>query len=427
MADRAPLVDPEKGVDAPEALLAAALISSGNFNPGAYRITTDDLGCWESVWDFCLDYQRTAGAAPPWELVSANYPDFTPLRTVDPTWAAKQVKQGAASRNLRRGINVALLALNKDNDIETAYSAIAQVRQPELAPGTTMINAFDDVMASAYRDVVHVPTPYARLNEVTAGGIGQGELWYYMARPEQGKSIMATLQAATATKEGFRVGYISLEMPYRQVIRRYLRILAGKDATLRAKVASLDPEDVRDVQRVLSQNFDGEFWVVDPNTNGGTVSVNQVASYLPDVDLLIIDHVGLLTNPEGKSNTEEMRVVGGVSNILRQHVIASDTAVLALNHINREGDNDRSMAPPKLKFAAESDHVGRDADVAITAKRLSKTVMVAQTAKLREGAQLRWWHRFDVAGNNYAAITAEQARSLKLDEDNEQDAQMGSD
>ena len=201
--------DSDDGPQGPEGLFISALLASGEFIPAKYHIDDEDVAAWTGLWTFCREYQSTAGVSPPAHLVKARFPDFHLTPKVDPTWAAFNLSQEAASRRLRFSIADTLKLLGQD-DVPGAYAKIEALRRPR-----SLFKEPDDpfdhsVMASDF-DITRIEVPYPSLGRAT-GGIGPGEYWLFAARLGHGKTWVLTKFTALAAMTGYHVGYASLEM-----------------------------------------------------------------------------------------------------------------------------------------------------------------------------------------------------------------------
>lgn len=406
--------DEDESSTAPEALLISAFLEEGLFQPEKYHVSTDDIEAWKKLWNFCIDYQTVSGTAPPVSLVKKQFPDFEVHPNVSTTWAALKVRDAGSSRAMRHQIRETLSALNNE-DLETAYTALAEVQRPRSFRKEP-ISVFDHTTVAMEFDVAKIEVPYASLGRAT-GGIGPGELWYLAARLGAGKTWFLLKYASRAAKAGYRVGIHSLEMPAQQMARRSHQLLCEGNATLLAQLRSEDIMDYKEALDIIASSTPGSIEVLDPS-HGRINTTAAVAESCHDYDLVIVDHVGLLVSDAGHRAIDDWRSMALISNTLREITLATSTPVLGAAQTNRESERAGTVAPPKASQLAQSDSLGQDADVVLTMKRLSERTMVHSAEKVRHGPNLRWYTRFDPDKNKFEEISSEQQKEIALiDED----------
>lgn len=413
---RASIDDDDNAPEAPEAMLISAYLTTGAFTPHRNSVTDDDIVAWKPLWELCTDYQEKAGKAPPLSLVKTKFPEFRVLPDLDPAWAAQQVIDAAVSRDMRGGIHATLKALN-DADLKTAYTELEKVRRPR-GFRREPTDVFDHTVITDRFHIPRIEVPYPSLMKASEGGIAPGELWYIAARFAQGKSWEAVGYGACAAKAGYNVGILSCEMPAAQVGMRMLRRLAGRDHETHRMLSSED-----EVQRKLAADYlhgqtKGQIRIFDPS-HGRINTVAAVHDLCEEFDFVIIDHVGLMQDATNKRAVEDWRVMGGISNQLREVTLETDTAVLGVAQINREGAKTAQWSPPKADHLSQSDFLGMDADAIVTLKRPTDggRVLVHRTAKMREAPQVKWYTRFEPGRGQFAEITRELAYDLNMEDE----------
>lgn len=392
--------------DAPEALVISSLLDTGEFEPGRYRVTESDLSCWQPVWRFCADYQQRANEAPPVHLVLKKFPDFAYVQGVDPSWSASQLRKARTMRDLRKGMRTAAEAVRND-DLDSALSALAEVTTPTWS-------AKEPVSVLDYATIPtetgpKIPVPYRSLQRVT-GGIAQGDLWYYAGRPGTGKSWEMTHFAATAMLAGVTVRYISLEMPMAVIARRIQLHLVGRDRVMLEAIRGNDMVARRRVLDALDGTIDGKLTIVDPSF--GKATTEMVSAAASEVELVIVDHVGLLQHGGGRV-VDDWRAMASASNMLKEVALSTGCAVLGAAQLNRDAEGGaNATAPPKLSQLSQSDALGQDADVVVSLRQLSARVRNQGAIKVREGPTIAWKTRFDPYEMRFEEISDDAAQRL---------------
>lgn len=402
------------GADSPEALMISALLGQGQFTPDKLHVVEDDLQCWNKLWRFCAEYQEKSGEAPPVSLVKRKYPDFEYVPDVRPGWAAHQLLNASASRRLRGTMGEAL-ALLRDDDVAGAYDLLGAAHRPKSSRREP-VDLFDHKNIEQEFAISRIPVPWSTLDRTT-GGIGPGELWYFAARPGQGKTFSMCQFAATAALSGLKIEYLSLEMSASAIARRTARIMAYRDKPILKMLDSGDPLQVKKGIDALKEKCDGQLKVSDPSH--GKMNTSAVQQAQDHADLVIVDHVGLMHSSDGRRAIDDWRVMALISNTLKEACLASGVPVLAASQANRQAEN-HSWNPPKVSELSQGDALGQDGDVVITMKRPSNSVQVFSGEKIREGANKRWYCRFDVKNADFREISHETALDLAaIDGDDE--------
>lgn len=411
--------DQGEGPTSPEALLISALLSSGVFTPEKHHVSGDDIDGWGRLWAFCRDYQDKSGSAPPMSLVGTMFPEFTITPDVDVGWAAAKVRDASALRGLRRRSHQMLKAVGEE-DVEGAFAAFDGLSRPR-GHRKEPVDVFDHTVLAPDFVVSKVEVPFKTLQRASAGGIAPGEFWVLAARLATGKTHVGLEFMARAAIGGSRVAVASYEMPAKQVSARLIRKLAGKDRSLLAMLDS-DDELVRkkgiDATR---ERVDGSAVVYDPS-HGQINSTAFVRELCLDHDLVMLDHLGLMQNMEGKRAIDDWRVQAWISNVIREITLNTSGRVLALAQVNRQADASvNNLRTPKASELSQSDAIGQDADVVITMRRWCKRAMRYEAVKMREGPNVGWYSRFEPERNRFEEIERELADQLRVEDTSAED------
>lgn len=400
------------GPESPEALVISALLEEGEFDPRRWKIDDDDLACFQPLWRFCMDHQQRAGRAPSFDLVQRKFPEFELTPDVDIVWAATKLREASANRKLRQRMQNALALLAED-DLEGAYGALDGFLVP-VSQKRQAVDAFDHALQEEDFAVTKIDVPWPALGRVT-GGIGPGEFWVGAARPEQGKTRTATGgYVPEAMRSGFNVTYFSLEMPAYQIVQQVNRALAHRDKHLLAQLDSTSREERKEALDTLRERVPGSLGVFDPSH--GRCEPRDIRDALVDADLVVIDHLGLMTLG-GKASISDWRIAGEISNKVKEECLRSSNRVLGLSQINRNGDTTSPNRVPRLSELTGTDAIGQDADVVITMNRFSDSVMLYSSEKNRIGKHAMWYSRFQPDKADFAQITRSQAEQLEVEDE----------
>lgn len=406
MSNVVPLKPPstdDESAYTPEAMFISALLETGQWTPLTFSVTDEHLNTHEKVWRFCADFQARIGEAPSPEEVAGRFPDFRFIPGVNPTYAAKEVREAHEERLLKRGLQATIRRLN-----ELGVDQAKEELRPLLATGGKIradrpTGLFDPrIVADA--EIKHGwNVPYQKLMAVTQG-IGRGELWYVAARMTGGKTWLLCLFIDSLVRAGARVSMLSAEMPKRTVGHRIHCLLAPDKETriaLKSPIEKIRQEALEKIKSLYEhepQVFDKTDFPMD-------------TSVLPEVaggcDVMVIDYIGKLTH-QGKMAIEDYRIQAMISGVAQDTAAAHNIGVLAAAQINRAGDTG-GLRPPKLSDIADSDHIPRDGDVVVTFKRPCDTVWSMSAEKVREGPEPRWYAKFNPSAYDFKEISKEQA------------------
>ncbi|QMV48413.1 DNA primase/helicase [Bacillus phage phi18] len=206
------------------------------------------------------------------------------------------IEKGANSRDvdysvIEERIKEAVQVGEVMEDLGVSYFDRAKERMDEYAQGTDGVR--------------RVPTGMEGVDKTLGGGLGGGELGIVIAPPGRGKSIALTNIGAGAVLEGYSVAHYTMEMPERQVEKRYDNRLLQKDTQY-----LLDPENasrsfkaLQMLQKTAGSNRgkNGDLIIKKFPVNGCTI--NTIRSHLTKLrmernfvpDVIIIDYGDLIS------------------------------------------------------------------------------------------------------------------------------------
>ena len=400
-----------------ESKLISALINTHDVTlASVYGVTPEMFVTYQAEYRWLLNYPTVYESQPSPEAIEIKFPDFPySSSSKDVAFMCDEVKDKALHRGMVAAIKGAGDAL-RNGDTDEAYAYFSSVQHPTYSITRRMRNSLlDTSFLDTYDEKVdRISMPYRTLQEIT-GGIAAGEFWVVAARMGQGKSWTLADIAAHALLEDRKVVMFSLEMPERQVMNRMHTILARELGMSNVrhhdlKDRSFDPILYRRLLGLIKENVPGELYVVD--TSGGSISTAHIASMTKNADLVIVDHLGLMTSPMGRRAVEDWREMAVISNIMKEISQINKVPIIAAAQINREGDN-TGWKPPRLKHLSQSDAIGQDADVAITMKLRSKSVAAYSIEKNRDGeSQVIFHTRYLPNEGAFPEVSIEKARGF---------------
>ena len=194
------------------------------------------------------------------------------------------------------------------------------------------------------------------LDEITEG-LHRGQLVVMAARPGCGKSLFGLQVARSVIEEGFKCLYLPLEMTEYETLQRL--IVQAQVVFDSSEAKNPTPQQREDIRQYLEELESSSLFSM-------YCGLNQLASIEKKTKeeepfLLVVDQLTQV-EPSGKSKDirdQYMKVTAA----LKRLALSENVCILALHQLNRAGAERKR---PSLENLAESDSVGRDADVVLT-------------------------------------------------------------
>jgi len=141
-----------------------------------------------------------------------------------------------------------------------------------------------------------IPTGLSGMDKVLKGGLGDGELGVVIAPPNRGKSFALINIGSGAVMEGYNVVHYTLEMPEKQVARRYDNRLVKRDTDYMKE----NPDKTLIALQNIYKHHKGKLIIKKYKTN--ECSVDTIRSHLTRLkmekgftpDVIIVDYGDLL-------------------------------------------------------------------------------------------------------------------------------------
>ena len=244
-----------------------------------------------------------------------------------------------------------LLTLTARDEGRTSFQTYRQISDETF-------NETEDFLESGTRKATLV-TGIAPLDR-TLNGLGKGRMYVFAGRPGMGKSDLARAIGESVAKQGKAVGYVSLEMPRADIFERAMFARAGLDrysigplgATEEQKQRLRDARGVLDALRLA---------VLD----APALPVRAIRSHaqalkatMGGLDLLIVDHLGLVGDLPGKDAYNRITEISGRLMALAKIM---DIPVVTLVQLNRACDARPGDHRPRLSDLRDSGAIEQDA------------------------------------------------------------------
>jgi replicative DNA helicase len=211
------------------------------------------------------------------------------------------------------------------------------------------------------RVLTHLP-PFDRRTR----GIAPGEVFTIVARPQVGKSALASKIALDAARAGERVAFFSLEMPRHQALVRLCQQALGADDETVEKLAEGNWKTLTHTQAAALAPVKERILIVDRGKSG----IEHLDSSMMEVQailggpprLAIIDYLGLLCS--GAKNLALYQRVSEAAVDAKSFAKRHQVALILLSQAGRELDAKRAQgaAPLGIDAARDSGQVEEAAD-----------------------------------------------------------------
>lgn len=221
-----------------------------------------------------------------------------------------------------------------------------------------------------------LPTGFADLDRMLAGGLRAGQLVVVGGRPAAGKSLLLAGFARAAAARGARSLLHSLEMPRQEVWDRHTASVASVPLD-RIVSRRLTDDDWSRIGRTLPTISDVTVHV-DDRPSVTVADVTRTARGMRP-DLILIDYLQLLRPAKASGSRQED--VAGLSRALK--LLARDLRcpVVVAAQLNR-GQTQRADAAPRMSDLRESGAIEADADVVLLLHRDPGDETLGTTAQL---------------------------------------------
>lgn len=204
-------------------------------------------------------------------------------------------------------------------------------------------------------NITKIYTGLSSIDEIL-GGYSKGSLNVIGAETSIGKSTFALNIAYNNIKQKKTILYYSLEMTRQEILDRlfsnHTNIYLSKLQT-----ANLDEIESSKISSSLVFFENAKFFLNDTYSLSTTeLKINlKLFQKKENIDLLIIDHLGLITHREAKTQNER---VGNTTRDLKMIAKQFNIPILCLCQLNRDIDNKK----PTLRRLRDSGNIEQDAD-----------------------------------------------------------------
>lgn len=204
---------------------------------------------------------------------------------------------------------------------------------------------------------IGIKTGFLELDELLRGGFSNSHFYILGARPSVGKTALGINMALHASRNGSGVAFFSLEMSGADLVQRAISgevcvpsIRYHMGTTSRADIDLLESYDSSGIKLYLDQRS-----ATIDQLRDRCVSMKQ--DY--EVDLIIVDYLGLIGLPNVKNPYEKISFISGKLKGLAKEL---NLPLLVLAQLNRALEG-RDNKHPQLSDLRDSGSIEQDADV----------------------------------------------------------------
>lgn len=238
-------------------------------------------------------------------------------------------------------------------------------------------------------------------------GLNKSDLLLIAARPGMGKTSLALNIALSVAKESAKtVAFFSLEMSQEQLAMRLLsnESFVDNQKLLTGQLSEEDWTKIGIASSALSQTDIR----VDDNPSISVAEMNAKCRRLPNLGLVLIDYLQLMTSAgtgQTSNNANRVQVVSDISRALKIMAKELNVPVICLSQLSRANES-RTDKRPMLSDLRESGAIEQDADEVLFIYRddyyhpdtPEKNVAEVIVAKNRHGetgtVKLQWLPQF---------------------------------
>ncbi len=255
--------------------------------------------------------------------------------------------------------------------LDSAEQKIYEIRQGREVSGLKLIKdviegeTFDRLSKisnpDTRKDYIGIPTGISMLDRVITG-LNKSDLIILGARPGMGKTSFA-LNIATnvAVKANKTVCFFSLEMTRDQLAQR---VLSGEAAIKSEKMRTGDLSPEEWTRLVQAGEHISKAPIYFDETSGITVpEMKAKVRRLGNVDLIIIDYLGLMQSATRKEN--RVQEVSDITRNLKSMAKELNVPIIACAQLSRATEVKGKSHKPSLSDLRESGSIEQDADIVL--------------------------------------------------------------
>jgi replicative DNA helicase len=412
----------------PEQLLISAILNrQDHITPAALGITPTFFHAFPDEYKFIYEYVKTHRRTPSRMAFRQKFRDCQLSKNADDVaHFCDEVKTSHAQAVMLADIQD-ILGLVQDGDVSKAIALMNRTAVQSAAvfgggaENEDIIRdndfVYNEVKARQERRKLHgsagIPTGFPTLDDRT-GGVMPGQFWVMAARLGEGKSWTLIRMAMAAIFGGYNVQYNSLEMLRADIAMRVITFASSEYG--QALFKNIDQAhgmdfSLREYKQFLADlrnHVKAAFRVTDQSKGPISLSTMMAQAERHQPDIYYLDYIQLMNRMGADDDWQPMaNISGDTKSFTNRYGIPVVTA----SQLNREATKTKELAG--AENIAESDAIGRDADVVVTMRQLSERVVAMKLAKNRGGtAGFVWYTEFLPNTGHFKEIEFSRAEEL---------------
>lgn len=309
--------------------------------------------------------------------------------------------------------NAAMDGAALDEVLSEAKERILAVEDERSKPTETLASVLEEAIAEidGAATTEAVGTGLVTLDDF-AGPMEPGQFILVGARPSMGKTAFALNVAYAVAATYGPVLFLSLEMPAKRLARRLVCTVGGVNLAI-MKPGRFVSDEARERIKAAHKHLATLPILID---DASAPSIDAVRARIKrhverdQIRLVVIDYLGLIAEPSGRTINTRENVVGTISRALKATAKDFGVPMLVLCQLNRASDqinrdpkNAEDTKPPTLSDLRDSGSLEQDADAVwfihrpgyYTKRTCDATTAEIHVAKNRDGQTgkvLVEWH-----------------------------------
>ena len=263
-----------------------------------------------------------------------------------------------------------------DREVKNTYSTLTDY----------MVEAFDEAekVCEAGGVAAGMPTGFKSLDNYLMG-LRSGQLVIIGARPAVGKTSFALNLAVNAAKEGYTVGFFSLEMSGKEIAQRLICAAAQVSISnfRTGKITAQDWANINEAMSLLSQ-----YDILIDDTPGTTITEMRAKArrmlHNKEKAVIILDYLQLVSPPVGRRAESRAVEVSEMSRALKIMAKELQVPVISLSQLSRSVEQ-RTNKRPQLSDLRESGSIEQDADIVMFLDRSTDEQEAQRSDRPSEG------------------------------------------
>lgn len=392
---------------------------------------------------FVLRYYDKHKSVPSKDAFKRHFPEFR-IKAVDEVdfWT-EEVRTSHVKQTLTNGINDLIEDLSVGDFESVTKKMHGMALSSELTLSGTagqsfdIFNSFDDIATEIERrhtaveegGYAGIPTGFPTLDEVT-GGLQPGWFTVVGARLGTGKTSTLIKMATTAAFTGHTVQFNALEQTRTEIAMRVHAYASSQYSKGEFKAADLakgkdfSPRAYRDFLIELATKVSGKFNVIDVRQGALTPLTLAAQIERNKPDWVAVDYFGLMEAVGGsKVGDDDWRGLANLSKKITQIAKQYQIPIVMAAQLNRTAGGNTRRGALTPEAIADTDNLGRDADLILLQERRSERVMHMRIAKFRHGQDgQQFFAAFEPNVGKFMEIDGDKARDMmEEDETTERD------